>query len=229
MNARGTVPGTVAEKRCAGWSGPALILRVPAPEQLQDVLVDVTPVAPPPRSRRKPWSTVATVAVCGAVWFGVDFAPNFANLGAYRYQPPKTFDGLPLDPKASRAKQPMTLSGTSGVSATAYLRDGEERMVFVVVSEQHIFLPDSELDDLLDRQRSGDLAPTDLHEVDPGDRDGAMKCGLVTYQDHHVATCAWADGSMWGTYTEAESGTVPDLDTVAAHTRDFRHQAEVPS
>ncbi|MGA5819440.1 hypothetical protein ACPC54_16490 [Kitasatospora sp. NPDC094028] len=192
--------------------------------QPADLLVDVTPAAPPPRSRRKLWSTVAAVAVLGTAGFGVAFADNFANLGAYRYEPPKTFDGLPLAPKASRAKQ-SRVGSQSGVSATTYLDEERRRMVFLTVGERHIFVPSSELDDLVDRQRSNGEELADLHGVDPGDRGGVMRCGRADQEGQAVAVCDWADGSMWGMYSE----TTEDVDAAAAHARDFRHQAEVPS
>ncbi|WP_031078284.1 hypothetical protein [Streptomyces sp. NRRL WC-3742] len=195
------------------------------PQPEADLLVDVTPAAPRPRSRARLWRTVATAAALGAVWFGVDFADNFANLGAYRYEPPKTFDGLPLDPQASRAKRTVSVASDSGVSATTYLSADQERMVFVTVYEKHIFTPASELDDLTARQRSNVMAPADLHKVDAGDREGVMKCGSTEYEGHRLAVCDWADGSMWGTYNESDT----DPDTAAAHARDFRRQAEVPS
>ncbi|WP_157882249.1 hypothetical protein [Streptomyces rubellomurinus] len=197
---------------------------MPELDQPEDVLVDVTPVAPPPRSRRRLWLTVTAVAVLGAAAFGVAFADNFADLGAYRYDPPKTFDGLPLVPEASKAKQ-SRVGSESGVSATTYLAGDQQRMVFLTVSERHIFLPSSELDDLLSRQRSNGEEIADLHEVDPGDRGGVMKCGRADAEGHAIAVCDWADGSMWGMYSE----TAEDVDAVAAHARDFRRQAEVPS
>jgi hypothetical protein len=195
--------------------------------QSEDVPVDVTPGVPRPRSRRRLWPAVTATAVLGAAGFGVAFADNFAGLGAYRYSPPQDFDGLRLDPKASRSKAGAAASD-SGVSATGYLGDTEHRMVFLTVSEQHIFVPASALDDLLARQRSNGLALTDLHDVDPGDRGGVMKCGTTTSEGHPIAVCDWADGSMWGTFNEtAETGTTPEQ--AAIHARAFRSLAEVPS
>ncbi|MEV7596735.1 hypothetical protein AB0O91_05030 [Kitasatospora sp. NPDC089797] len=197
--------------------------------QPEDVLVDVTPAAPCPRPRRRLWPALGAVALLGAGTFGVVFADNFANLGAYRYSPPKSFTGLAYAPEASRAKQPGTLGSESGVSATAYLGDGDRSTVFVTVEERHIFTPSSELDDLLARQRADGIRLDGFRDVDPGERGGAMKCGTTVFQGQHLAVCDWADGSMWGTYTEAESGAVPDLGAAVDHARDFRRQAEVPS
>lgn len=205
-------------------------LRVPENDHPQpaDLLVDVTPAAPRPRSRRRLWLSAAAVAVLGAAAFGVVFADNFANLGAYKYSPPTRFDGLQIAPKASKSKV-ARLNSDSGVSATTYLGGGEGRTIFLTVDEQHIFTPSSELDDLIARQRSNGVGFTDLHDVDPGERGGVMKCGTVAYQGHPIAVCDWADGSMWGVYNEAaEDGDIA-VDTAAGHARDFRRLAEVPS
>ncbi|MFF2077654.1 hypothetical protein ACFVXG_23215 [Kitasatospora sp. NPDC058162] len=196
--------------------------------QPTDLLVDVTPAAPLPRSRRKFWLGAAVVGVLAVAAFGVVFADNFANLGAYKYSPPTHFDGLQIAPKASRSKV-VRLNSDSGVSATTYLGGEDGRTIFLTVSEQHIFTPSSELDDLVARQRSNGVTFTDLHDVDPGERGGVMKCGTTDYEGHPVAVCDWADGSMWGVYDEmAEDGAI-DPGGLAARARDFRKLAEVPS
>ncbi|MEU9078963.1 hypothetical protein [Kitasatospora sp. NPDC048538] len=194
-----------------------------------DLVVDVTPAAPQPRSRRTLWLTVAAVLVLGAGGFGVAFADNFANLGAYAYSAPKEFDGLALVPKASVTRRSLRAGSESGVSVTNYRSADEERVVIVTVYEKHIFTPSSELDDLLARQRASGATVTDLHDVDPGERGGVMKCGNTDDDGQQLGFCDWSDGSMWATYQEAVRDTTVAPDTAASHARAFRALAEVPS
>ncbi|MFF0412457.1 hypothetical protein ACFYUY_18730 [Kitasatospora sp. NPDC004745] len=197
-----------------------------------EALVDVTPAAPPlpaaPRSRRRLWLTVAAVLVLGAGGFGVAFADNFANLGAYAYSAPKEFDGMPLSPEYSRQKRTRLGSG-SGTSDTGYVSADQDRFASVTVDERHIFLPSSEIDAVVARLGKEGFAFTDLHDVDPGDRGGVMKCGRAGFEGGEVTACAWADGSMAASLAVGVHGDTVDPETLAGRVRAFRRLAEVPS
>ncbi|MEV6972582.1 hypothetical protein [Kitasatospora sp. NPDC093806] len=193
---------------------------------------DVTPAAEAPaapRSRRRLWLGLAAAAVVGATAFGVAFADNFAALGAYRYSPPKEFQGLSLDPDASRGKQPFRLRGDSGVSATTYRSTDGRRLISVTATEMHIFLPASQLDEAIAVQQRNGFTFAGLHDVDPGERGGVMKCGRAAFEDGELALCTWADGSMWSSFAELLDGATVDPDTLADRARDFRRLAEVPA
>ncbi|MER7751814.1 hypothetical protein [Kitasatospora sp. NPDC097643] len=194
-----------------------------------DILVDVTPAPPRPRSRRRLWLTVAAVAVAGATTFGVVFADNFAALGAYRYSAPKEFDGLPLAPEYSHPKRTARANADSGVTDTGYMSRDEQRMASVNVAEQHVFLPSSRIDDAVARLGREGFAFTDLHEVDPGERGGVMKCGRAGFDGGEVTVCVWVDGSMIASLAEGIHGATVDPDTLADRVRAFRLLAEVPS
>ncbi|MFJ6136764.1 hypothetical protein [Kitasatospora sp. NPDC092286] len=196
--------------------------------------MDETPAAPGRRSRRRLWLTVTAVGVLAATAFGVVFADNFAALGAYRYSPPEEFDGLRLSPTASAGKRTLRPGSGSGVSSTTYLSADGARVIWLAVSEQHTFLPSAQIDDVIVGHEDAGLELTDVHEVDPGERGGVMKCGRAGAVDgdgerQEMGLCTWVDGSMWAVYTEGVDGAVVNLDTVTGHAREFRRLAEVPA
>ncbi|MFF2659466.1 hypothetical protein ACFVUH_19140 [Kitasatospora sp. NPDC058032] len=187
---------------------------------------DARPVRP---SRRRLWIGLAAAAVVGCTAFGVAFADNFAALGAYGYRPPEQFQGLPKASDGTRDKQSWRIGGGSGVSATSYRSSDDARLVFVTVAEMHIFLPASQLDDAIAAQRRSGYTYTDLHDVDPGERGGVMKCGLAGFEDGELSVCTWADGSMWAAFAEVLDGATVDPDVLAGRAREFRGLAEVPA
>ncbi|MFE7561533.1 hypothetical protein [Kitasatospora sp. NPDC057500] len=186
--------------------------------------------APPARaSRRRLRIALAAAVVAGATVFGVAFADNFAALGAYRYQAPEQYEGLPQAADGTRAKQTARIGSDSGVSATTYRSADGRRIAFVTVAEMHIFLPGSQLDEAIAGQRANGFTFTDLHDVDPGERGGVMKCGRAAFEDGEVSVCTWADGSMWASLTEVVDGAAVDPDVLAGRARGFRRLAEVPA
>ncbi|RGD61859.1 hypothetical protein DR950_32640 [Kitasatospora xanthocidica] len=211
-------------------TAPPAVPAAPVPDGVHvESVVDEAPAGPLPRSRRRFWLGVTGVAVLGAAVFGVAFADNFAALGAYGYRAPESFDGMRLRPEVSLAKQSTSLGGHSGVTSTGYQDPADSRGAVVMVYEKHIFLPSSELDDVVAAQDTEEVTLTGLRDVEPGERGGAMKCGLGNTLGKPVAVCAWADGSMWGVYVEWLPGRALSVDAVAARTREFRRTAEVPS
>ncbi|MFE7190815.1 hypothetical protein [Kitasatospora sp. NPDC057541] len=198
----------------------------PVAEAPVEPSAEAHPVRP---SRRRLRIGLAAAAVLGCTAFGVAFADNFAALGAYDYRPPEQFQGLPKASDGTRDKQSWRIGGGSGVSTTSYRSPDDERLVFVTVAETHIFLPASQLDDAIAAQRASGYTYTDLHDVDPGERGGVMKCGLAGFEDGELSVCTWADGSMWAGFAEVLDGATVDPDVLAGRAREFRRLAEVPA
>ncbi|MEU9043954.1 MULTISPECIES: hypothetical protein [unclassified Kitasatospora] len=199
-----------------------------------DVLVDVTPAAPtpppPPRSRRRLWLTLAALGVAGVTTLAVVFADNIAAFGAYRYSPPKDFLGLPSVP-AERLPKISPLLADAKVSG--YQAADRTRTVLLAVRELPSIAPSAEIDHMTTLASTGQHV-VGLRTVDPGDRDGVMRCGHGTDmkkagKPQDLGFCTWVDGSMAAIYIEHYDDITLDSDTLADHARTFRHLAEVPS
>ncbi|MFH8382033.1 hypothetical protein ACH4E7_13945 [Kitasatospora sp. NPDC018058] len=199
-----------------------------------DVLVDMTPVAPvsppPRRSRLRLWLTLAALAFVGVTALAVVFADNIADFGAYRYSPPKDFLGLPSVP-AERLPKATPALGYAKLGG--YQTEGRSRTVVVAVSELPAISPSARIDDVITQVTTGQHV-VGLRTVDPGDRGGVMTCGHATNmmkagKPQDMAFCVWVDGSMWAVYMEHRDDITLDMDTLANDARKFRHLAEVPA
>ncbi|MER7751815.1 hypothetical protein [Kitasatospora sp. NPDC097643] len=202
-----------------------------------DVVVDMTPPGPPtplpppsPRSLRRLWLSLIAVAVALVTTFFVVFADNLAAFGAYRYSPPQQFLGLPHVPPEKTPKLPA--AATANLKFDAYQSEDRTRTVVLTVHQQPSFLPDTAIDGLVSEAVKGMRSEVvDLHEVDPGERGGVMKCGHLqrTGFKETPSFCAWSDGSMWAVYFENINQVSVTTETLADHAREIRRTAEVPS
>ncbi|MET8626184.1 hypothetical protein ABZW30_20920 [Kitasatospora sp. NPDC004669] len=202
-----------------------------------DVLVDMTPVAPiptlppPPGSRRRLWLTLAACGVAAVIALAVAFAHDTADFGAYRYSPPKEFLGLPIVP-AERIPKASPLP--AGAKVSGYQTEDKSRSVVLTVRELPIISPSAVIDSVV-TQATTRWHVEGLRTVEPGERGGVMKCGHITDmmkkagKPQDVAFCVWVDGSMWAVYIEHGEDITLDTDVLANDARKFRHLAEVPS
>lgn len=202
-----------------------------------DVLVDMTPVAPiptlppPPGSRRRLWLTLGACGFAAVIALALAFAHDTADLGTYHYSPPKEFLGLSNVP-AERIPKAPTLPG--GTKVSGYQTEDRSRSVALTVRELPIISPSAVIDTVITEATTGRHV-VGLRTVDPGERGGLMKCGHITDmmkkagKPQDLAFCVWVDGSMWAVYMEHGDDITLDTDDLANDARKFRHLAEVPA
>ncbi|MEU4582760.1 hypothetical protein AB0F92_11810 [Kitasatospora aureofaciens] len=199
-----------------------------------DVLVDMTPVAPVPTvapspgSRQRLWLTLGAFGFAAFIALALAFAHDTASLGAYRYNPPEEFLGLPRLPAG---QIPKASTVARGVKITGYQTSDRSRTVAVTVRELPIVSPSATVDTVITESTTG-LHVESVRTVDPGERGGVMKCGHTSGmkkagKPQDMAFCVWADGSMWAVYGEHGDDVTLDTDDLANDARKFRHLAEV--
>ncbi|WP_316521486.1 hypothetical protein [Kitasatospora brasiliensis] len=213
----------------------------PAPDQAgHPGYAGYAPV-PPRKSRKTLWIVLGTIAAVlllggGALAY---FAWNVAsNAGTEKVVLPAAFKDLKLS-NDSAVTDAMEKSMTDSIGkgdgnwkptgvAGMYEDSKSEPQLIVVGVYGKVLLPKQELDSAFKGAAGDGTKVTDRHSVDAGPKGGTMECGVMTESDGDIGLCAWADSSSLAIVMRVpEDGGKPDLDKLAAETRDLRAVAEV--
>jgi hypothetical protein len=197
----------------------------------------------PKKSRRTLWILLGVlglvvVLVVGLIgYFVVDVA---SKAGTHKIVLPAEFKGVARDDTSATAQQlrdSMTRSfgdgdgswKPTGVGAL-YQSDTESTRMIVSGGYGKVLSPQHELDSYFKGIAAGDDARlSGRRSVDPGPLGGKLDCAVASNGVSEFGVCAWADSSsIVGLMQGDDEGTAPDLDKLAADTRDLRALAEVP-
>ncbi|MFC8447871.1 hypothetical protein [Kitasatospora sp. NPDC057223] len=200
------------------------------------------PVAPK-KSRRTLWILLGVlglvvVLVVGLIgYFVVDVA---SKAGTHKIVLPVEFKGVARDDTSATAQQLRDSMARSfgdgdgswkptGVGAL-YQSDTESTRMIVSGGYGKVLSPQHELDSYFKGIAEGDGARlSGRRSVDPGPLGGKLDCAVASNGAGEFGVCAWADSSsIVGLMQGDDEGTAPDLDKLAADTRELRALAEIP-
>ncbi|MEV8323579.1 hypothetical protein [Kitasatospora sp. NPDC056731] len=204
------------------------------------------PVPPPRKSRKTLWTVLGIVGAFvllggGALaYFVYDVA---SSAGTQKIVLPATFKDLRQsdDPQvADTLEKGLTSSfgkgdgnwSPTGVGALYQNAQSDPQLV-VFGGYGKVLAPKQELNQAFQGMASTGRKLDNRHVVDAGPKGGAMECATVVGGEGEAGTtmgiCAWADSSgLVMVMTVADPSAQPDLDKLAADTRDLRAVAEVP-
>ncbi|MFF9640558.1 hypothetical protein [Kitasatospora aureofaciens] len=196
---------------------------------------------PPRKSRRTLWIVLGTIAavlviVGGALGYFV--WDTTSNAGTQKIVFPATFKDLKAndDPAVTGKIQDELTSKIgqgdgnwkpTGVAGVYQDSDSNPQLIAVGVYGK-VLLPKQELDQMFSGFTGAGAKVTDRHSVDPGPKGGQMDCATSEDGESKLALCAWADkSSVVMVLKGSDDGSQPDVDKLAADTRDLRAVAEV--
>ncbi|MFE2412520.1 hypothetical protein ACFXDE_29655 [Kitasatospora sp. NPDC059408] len=214
----------------------------PAPDQAGYPGYGMYPPPPPRTSHKTLWIVLG--CVFGVLLLGGGALAYFvfdvtSNAGTQKIVMPTAFKDLKAndDPTTTRKIQDEITSKIgngdgnwkpTGVAAVYQDANSDPQLVAVGVYGK-VLLPKQELDQMFQGFSGSGGQVGDRHAVDPGPKGGTMECGTSVDGDTKMAVCAWADSSSLVMVLKgADDGTQPDVDKLAADTRDLRAVAEVP-
>ncbi|MFJ8475769.1 hypothetical protein [Kitasatospora sp. NPDC094011] len=196
---------------------------------------------PPRKSRKTLWIVLGTI---GAVVVLVGGALAYlgwsmtSDAGTQKIVMPAAFKDLKAnnDPAVTGKLQDELTSKIgqgdgnwkpTGVAGVYEDSDSNVQLVAVGVYGK-VLLPKQELDQMFSGFAGAGGTLSGRHSVDPGPKGGQMDCATSQDGETKLALCAWADkSSVVMVLKGAEDGTQPDMDKLAADTRDLRAAAEV--
>ncbi|MGA5822143.1 hypothetical protein ACPC54_30290 [Kitasatospora sp. NPDC094028] len=202
------------------------------------------PVPPPRKSRKGLWITLGTIAAVvvvggGALAFFVYDATS--NAGTQKIVLPANFkdttrnDNNPVSAAMEKAMTDSLGKGDGNWKPTGvagvYQNSSSEPDLIVAGAYGKVLMPKKELDAAFDGVSSKGSTVTDRHTVDAGPKGGNMECANITQTDTpKMGICAWADSSSLVMVMKVpqDENSQPDLDKLAADTRDLRAVSEVP-
>ncbi|MFD9687550.1 hypothetical protein ACFXPX_17950 [Kitasatospora sp. NPDC059146] len=197
---------------------------------------------PPRKSRRTLWIVLGTVGAVLVVLIGVFgyLAWNVTSgTGTEKLVMPATFKDLKAndDPAVTGKLQDELTSKIgqgdgnwkpTGVAGVYQDADSTPQLIAVGVYGK-VLLPKQELDQMFAGFSGAGGTISGRHAVDPGPKGGQMECATSQSGESKLALCAWADKSTVVMVLKgSDDGTQPDIDKLAADTRDLRAVAEVP-
>ncbi|MFJ3215258.1 hypothetical protein ACIPLC_04975 [Kitasatospora sp. NPDC086801] len=200
------------------------------------------PVPPQRKSRKTLWTVLGVVGAVvllggGALaYFVYDMA---STAGTQKIVLPATFKDMKKsdDPEVADTMEKELASSfgkgdgnwsPTGVGALYQNAQSEPQLV-AVGAYGKVLAPKQELNQAFQGITTSGQKLSDRHVVDAGTKGGAMECAVAVDSETTMGICAWADNSSIVMVMQAvEQGTQPDLDKLAADTRDLRAVAEVP-
>ncbi|WP_031075611.1 hypothetical protein [Streptomyces sp. NRRL WC-3742] len=201
------------------------------------------PVPPQKKSRKGLWialgigGAVVLLGGGGVAYFAYDAV---SNAGTQKVVLPAAFkdmkrnDDSPVTAAMEKAMTDSLGKGDGNWSPTgvaALYEDAQSQPKMIVAGAYgKILNPKDQLNQAFDGVAAKGSTIEGRHSVDAGPKGGDMECGtLVENGDTKIGICAWADTSslVMVMNTDAENGVNPNLDTLAADTRDLRATAEI--
>lgn len=200
------------------------------------------PAPAPRRSRRTLWILLGCLAgilvLIGGLlaYFVFDVT---SDAGTQKVVLPSTFKDLKRDensPIAEAMQKSLTDEfgkgdggwNPTGVSAVYQDADDEPKLI-VAGAYGKVLLPKQELDNMWKGASSDGTTIKGKHAVDAGPKGGTMECATAETAGSEFGICAWADKSSLVMVMKGDdTGKSPDLEKLAAETRELRAVAEVP-
>ncbi|MFJ2188130.1 hypothetical protein ACIOJE_09210 [Kitasatospora sp. NPDC087861] len=200
------------------------------------------PVPPPRKSRKTLWTVLGVVGgvlLLGGGTLAYLVYDVTSNAGTEKIVLPATFKELTknTDPQVTDSIEKELTSGfgkgdgnwkPTGVGAL--YQDAQSQPQLVAVGAYgKVLAPKQELDQAFTGITASGPKLSGRHAVDAGPKGGTMECAVAADNDTTMGLCAWADNSSIVIVMKVvDSGTQPDLDKLAADSRDLRAVAEVP-
>ncbi|MFJ9697961.1 hypothetical protein [Kitasatospora sp. NPDC101183] len=200
------------------------------------------PMPPQKKSRKGLWITLAAVGAVvvlggGAVaYFAYDVV---SSAGTQKIVLPADFKDMKRNddsPVTAAMEKAMTDSLGKGdgnwqpTGVAGLYQDAQSQPQLIVAGAYgKILNPKQQLDEAFNGVASKGSTISDRHSVDAGPKGGDMECGTLVEADSKIGICAWADTSslVMVMKMDPEGNATPDINKLAADTRDLRATSEV--